>query len=292
MAEIIDGNAIAADIRGELKARSDSLRERGILPGLAFILVGDNPASASYVRGKNKDSAEVGIRGETIHLPAETTQEDLLAVIEGVNRDDDYHGMIVQLPLPAHLNPDSAIQAISPDKDADGLHPCNTGLLLQGRPRFRPATPWGVQELLVRSGHSPEGKRVVICGRSNLVGKPLAAILVQKVEGANATVVVCHTGSPSIAEETRQADIVVAAIGVPRYLTAAMVREGAVVIDVGINEVPDASRKSGKRLVGDVDYEAVAAKAAAITPVPGGVGPMTRAMLLANTIHATELAAP
>lgn len=291
-ASVIDGKAIAAQVLGELKQRIESLAERGVQPGLAFVLVGDNPASASYVRGKNKDSAEIGILGQTFHLPAETTQEELLKLIEGVNDDPAYHGMIVQLPLPDHLDPDGALIAVAPEKDVDSLHPFNAGLLFQGQPRFRPATPWGVQELLMRSGNDPAGKHVVICGRSNLVGKPLAALLMQKAKGANATVTICHTGTSDVAAHTRQADILVAAIGSAGYIKADMVREGAVVIDVGVNEVPDASKKSGRRLVGDVDYAAVAEKAAAITPVPGGVGPMTRAMLLANTVAAAEATLP
>jgi methylenetetrahydrofolate dehydrogenase (NADP+)/methenyltetrahydrofolate cyclohydrolase len=291
-ASIIDGNAIAGEIRDELRQRVAALADRGVAPGLAFVLVGDNPASASYVRGKNKDSAEIGIQGETMHLPATTSQDELLAVIEGVNDDPAYHGMIVQLPLPDHLDPDGALRAVSPEKDVDCLHPQNAGLLLQGSARFRPATPWGVQELLIRSGNDPAGKHVVICGRSNLVGKPLAAMLMQKASGANATVTICHTGTSDITRHTREADILVAAMGVPRYLKADAVREGAVVIDVGVNQVEDSSKKRGYRLVGDIDYEAVAEKAAAITPVPGGVGPMTRAMLLANTVAAAEASLP
>jgi methylenetetrahydrofolate dehydrogenase (NADP+)/methenyltetrahydrofolate cyclohydrolase len=291
-ARIIDGKAIAADVLGELKTRVDHLGASGLAPALAFVLVGDDPASASYVRGKNRDCAQVGIHGETIHLPAETMQQELLSVIEGVNRDDSYHGMILQLPIPDHLDADAALRAIDPGKDVDGLHPYNRGLLLHGEPRFIPATPWGVQELLLRSNNDPAGKHVVICGRSVLVGKPLAAILMQKAPGGNATVTVCHTATADVAAETRRADIVVAAIGVAGYLKADMVREGAVVIDVGINEVDDPSKKSGHRLVGDVAFEEVAVKASAITPVPGGVGPMTRAMLLANTVRAAEAALP
>ena len=291
-AKVIDGNAIAGEIREDLRRRVAALNDRGIQPGLAFVLVGDNPASASYVRGKNKDSAEIGIQGETIHLPVETTQDELLAVIHGVNDDDAYHGMIVQLPLPDHLDPDGALRAVLPEKDVDCLHPFNAGLLLQGNPRFRPATPWGVQELLIRSHNDPAGKHVVICGRSNLVGKPLAAMLMQKAGGANATVTICHTGTPNVADHTRRADILVAAMGVPRYIKADAVKEGAVVIDVGVNQVEDSSKKRGYRLVGDVDYDDVIDKTSAITPVPGGVGPMTRAMLLANTVAAAEAAAP
>jgi methylenetetrahydrofolate dehydrogenase (NADP+)/methenyltetrahydrofolate cyclohydrolase len=291
-ATIIDGTAIAAQVREELKQRIAALAEHGLQPGLAFVLVGDNPASASYVRGKNKDSAEIGIQGQTFHLPHETTQEELLKLIEGVNDDPAYHGMIVQLPLPDHLDAEGALVAVAPEKDVDGLHPFNAGLLFQGNPRFRPATPWGVQQLLMRSGYDPAGKHVVICGRSNLVGKPLAALLMQKAAGANATVTICHTGTQDVAAHTRQADILVAAIGVAGYVKADMVREGAVVIDVGVNEVPDATRKSGRRLVGDVDYDEVARIAEAITPVPGGVGPMTRAMLLANTVAAAEATLP
>jgi len=224
----------------------------------------------------------------TLHLPAETPEAELLDLIARINADPAIHGMIVQLPLPSHLDEQRVTGAIAPEKDADALHPLNVGRLFKGEPYLLPCTPAGVVELLVRSGHPPDARHVVICGRSNLVGRPLAAILIQKRQGANATVTICHTGTNDLAYYTRQADILVAAMGAPRVITADMVREGAVVIDVGINRIDDPTRKAGYRLVGDVDFDAVAEKAAAITPVPGGVGPMTVAMLLANTVTAAE----
>jgi methylenetetrahydrofolate dehydrogenase (NADP+)/methenyltetrahydrofolate cyclohydrolase len=287
-AEIIDGSAVAAQIRGELKERIAALTARGVQPGLAAVLVGDNAASAAYVRGKAKAAGELGIFAETVRLPADISREKLLGVIADLNADARFHGMIVQLPLPPHLDDGEATRAVAPAKDADGLHPVSLGLLMRGEGRLLPATPSGVQQLLVRSGHDPAGRHVVIAGRSNLVGKPLANILLQKAAGANATVTVCHTGTPDLAAVTRQADILIAAIGRPRAITTEMVRPGAVVIDVGINRVDDASRPRGYRLVGDVDYEGVRQVAGAITPVPGGVGPMTVAMLLVNTVTAAE----
>jgi len=288
-ATIIDGKAIAEQVRAEVARRVAALKqERGVTPGLAFVLVGDNPASISYVRGKGQAAEEIGIFSQTIHLPAETPQPDLLELIARLNADDRIHAIIVQLPLPAHLDEGLITGAIDPQKDADAVHPMNVGRLFKGEPYLLPCTPAGVVELLVRSGHPPDGKHVVICGRSNLVGRPLAAILLQKRKGANATVTICHTGTRDLAHFTRQADILVAAMGAPRVITADMVRPGAVVIDVGVNRVDDPSRKSGYRLVGDVDFEPVAQVVAAITPVPGGVGPMTIAMLLSNTVTAAE----
>ena len=293
-AEIIDGRVVANQIQRELQERIAALRARGVTPGLAAVLVGDDPASAAYVRGKAKACAEAGIYAETVRRPADTSEDALLGLIADLNADLRFHGMIVQLPLPACLDAERATRAVAPEKDADGLHPLNLGLLLRGEGGARssapllPATPFGVQQLLVRTGHDPAGRHVVIAGRSNLVGKPLANILLQKAPGANATVTVCHTGTRDLGAVTRQADILVAAIGRPRAVSAAMVRPGAVVIDVGINRVDDPARKSGYRLVGDVDYDTVAPVAGAITPVPGGVGPMTVAMLLVNTVTAAE----
>jgi len=287
-AQIIDGSAIASDVRRELVPRIEALSARGVRPGLAAVLVGESPASVTYVRGKMKDSAEISIAGETFRLPETASQDDIIDLVRMINGDAQWHGVIVQLPLPGHVDEEAVIAAIDPAKDVDGAHPVSLGRLLRGLPAFLPATPAGVQQLLLRSGHPPDGKHVVICGRSNLVGRPLAVLLAQKRPGANATVTVCHTGTPDIAEHTRRADILVAAMGRARAITADMVREGAVVIDVGTNSIPDATRKSGRRLVGDVDFDAVKEKAAAITPVPGGVGPMTRAMLLANTVLAAE----
>jgi methylenetetrahydrofolate dehydrogenase (NADP+)/methenyltetrahydrofolate cyclohydrolase len=290
VAEILDGTAVAAQLRAELVTRVEKLRARGVNPGLAVVLVGDDAASASYVRGKTRTSAELGLLSQTLTPDAGISQEALLGLIADLNADERYHGILVQLPLPSHIDERTIVRAVAPEKDVDGLHPLNVGLLLQGNGTLLPCTPAGVQQLLLRSGYDPDGQHVVICGRSNLVGKPLAAILMQKAEGANATVTVCHTGTPDMASVTRNADILVAAIGRPSAITAEMVRPGAVVVDVGINRVDDPSRKSGYRLVGDVDFEGVRKVAGALTPVPGGVGPMTVVMLLANTVLAAEAA--
>ena len=287
-ADIISGTKIAAEIRGELKVRVAGLKSKGIVPGLAMVRVGEDSASVSYVRGKSKASEELGIYSETIVLPEAATGKQLLAKIKELNRDKRFHGILVQLPLPRHIDEDEVISAIDPKKDVDGFHPENVGRLLIGEPYFVPCTPLGIKELLVRSGNKPDGKHVVICGRSNLVGKPMMAILIQKKQNANATVTMVHTGTKNIASITRQADILIAAMGKPKAITADMVKEGVVVIDVGVNEVGISS--SGKRiLVGDTDYEQIREKAKAITPVPGGVGPMTVTMLMANTIRAAEM---
>ena len=287
-AQIIDGLKISAEIRADLTERVARLKEQGVEPGLAFVIVGDNPASISYVRSKVQACAETGLRSHTFHLPLETTQAELLELIEQINKDPAWTGMIVQLPLPKEIDPDIIANAIDPDKDADAANPINVGRMLIGMPGPRACTPAGVQQLLIRSGNDPAGKKVVIVGRSNLVGKPLAALLIQRGAGANATVTVCHTGTKDLANETREADIIVAAAGAVNMVTADMVKPGAVVIDVGTNRVPDATRKSGSRLVGDVDFEGVKEVAGFITPVPGGVGPMTVTMLLANTVAAAE----
>ncbi|MCZ6866477.1 MAG: bifunctional methylenetetrahydrofolate dehydrogenase/methenyltetrahydrofolate cyclohydrolase FolD [Dehalococcoidia bacterium] len=290
MAKVLDGRATAQEIHAEVKAGVDELRRKhGVTPGLAAVLVGDDPASAIYVRNKGRACQEVGIYSQTFSLPTDTSQEELQTLIQRLNDDAQFHGILVQLPLPEHLNEGLAIGAVSPQKDVDCIHPLNLGLLSQGNSDFVPATPGGIQQLLLRNGYNPEGKHVVICGRSNIVGKPLAILLMQKRSGANATVTVCHTGTPDLGAMTRQADILVAAMGRPRFITADMVRDGAVVVDVGINRVEDASRRRGYRLVGDVDYDALLDKVEAITPVPGGVGPMTIAMLLVNTITAARL---
>jgi methylenetetrahydrofolate dehydrogenase (NADP+)/methenyltetrahydrofolate cyclohydrolase len=288
VARIIDGNAVAAELRAELRDRIARLAAAGVTPGLAAVLVGDDPASASYVRGKTRACAEMGIMSETLRPPASISAEELLGIVADLNRDERFHGILVQLPLPPHVDERVITGAVLPQKDVDGLHPTNLGLLLRGDGRLLPCTPAGVQQILVRCGYDPAGRNVVICGRSNLVGKPLAAILLQKAAGANATVTVCHTGTRDLAAVTRSAEILIVAAGRPRMITADMVRPGAVVIDVGVNRIADASRKSGARLVGDVDYEGVAEVAGAITPVPGGVGPMTVTMLLANTVLAAE----
>ena len=289
-ADIISGTKIAAEIRGELKVRVAGLKAKGIVPGLAMVRVGEDPASVSYVRGKSKASEELGIYSETIVLPEASTGKQLLARIKELNRDKKFHGILVQLPLPRQIDEDEVISAIDPKKDVDGFHPENVGRLLIGEPYFVPCTPLGIKELLVRSGNKPDGKHVVICGRSNLVGKPMMAILIQKKQNANATVTMVHTGTKNMASITRQADILIAAMGKPKAITADMVKEGVVVIDVGVNEVGVSS--SGKRiLVGDADFEQIREKAKAITPVPGGVGPMTVTMLMANTIRAAEMQA-
>ena len=291
-AKLIDGAEISAQVRAEVAEGVQQLAaSAGVTPGLAAVLVGDDPASAIYVRNKGRACREVGIFTETFHLDAATPQAEIVALVQQLNGDERFHGILVQLPLPSHVNERTVIGTLDPDKDVDGLHPLNGGRLLEGKPRFIPATPWGVQQMLVRSGYDPAGKHVVICGRSNIVGKPLAVLLMQKAPGANAMVTICHTGTRDLAAMTRQADILVAAMGRARAITADMVREGAVVIDVGINRVEDSTTKSGYRLVGDVDFEAVSEKAAAISPVPGGVGPMTIAMLLMNTLRAAQAGA-
>jgi methylenetetrahydrofolate dehydrogenase (NADP+)/methenyltetrahydrofolate cyclohydrolase len=287
-ASIIDGKVIAEEIREEVRAEVARLRAAGTDPGLAVVLVGENPASVSYVRGKAKAAEELGIRSETIHLSDEISQDDLLGLVADLNADERWHGILVQMPLPPQISEQAAATTVLPAKDVDGLHPVNVGRLFRGEPALLPCTPHGVKQMLVRSGNDPVGKHVVICGRSNLVGKPLAGLLMQKAPGANATVTICHTGTPDIGRFTRDADILVAVMGRPRAITADMVRDGAVVIDVGVNRVPDATRKSGHRLVGDVDFDAVKEKASAITPVPGGVGPMTVTMLLYNTVLAAK----
>jgi methylenetetrahydrofolate dehydrogenase (NADP+)/methenyltetrahydrofolate cyclohydrolase len=287
-AEIISGTVVAEQIRAELKVKVQELKKKGINPGVVFVRVGEDPASVSYVTGKGKAAEELGILSETIVLPVDTPEQKLLDLVHKLNKDPKFHGILVQLPVPKQIDADKVLNAIDPEKDVDGFHPVNVGRLLIGDPYFMPCTPHGVQELLVRSGNSPEGKHVVICGRSNIVGKPVMAILIQKQKGANATVTMVHTGTKDMAKITRQADILIAAMGKPQVITADMVKEGVVVIDVGVNRIPDATKKSGFRLVGDSDFEAIKEKAKAITPVPGGVGPMTITMLMVNTVRAAE----
>ena len=290
MAKILDGTATSKEIRAEVARGVVEMQEKhGVVPGLGAILVGGDPASAIYVRNKGRACQEVGMYNQTFHLPESTSQEELLELIGRLNGDPQFHGILVQLPLPQHIDEGAALIGVRPEKDIDAIHPVNVGKLAQGNADFVPGTPGGVQQLLLRYGYDPEGKHVVICGRSNIVGKPLAMLLMQKKAGANATVTVCHTGTRDLGEMTRRADVLVAAIGRSRAITADMVREGAIVVDVGINRVPDATRKSGYRLEGDVDFEAVSKKAEAITPVPGGVGPMTIAMLLVNTLTAARI---
>ena len=288
-AQLISGAKIAEEIRGELKDRIRDLIKKGTTPGLVIVRVGEDPASVSYVSGKTRACEELGIYSETLVFPENTGEKELLAKIEGLNKNPGFHGILVQLPLPGHIDSNRVLYAINPQKDVDGLHPVNVGQLLIGESSLIPCTAHGVQQLLVRSGNRPEGKRVVICGRSNLVGKPLMAILIQKKAGANATVTMCHTGTRNLAAIVRQGDIVVAAMGSPKAITADMVKEGVVVIDVGVNRIPDPGKKSGFRLVGDTDFDAIKEKAKAITTVPGGVGPMTVTMLMVNTVRAAEM---
>jgi methylenetetrahydrofolate dehydrogenase (NADP+)/methenyltetrahydrofolate cyclohydrolase len=287
-AAIIDGEAMAAEIRLEVCGQVERLRERGVHPGLAVVLAGEDPASLSYIRSKARACDEAGIVCETIGCPADIPQEQILELIRELSCDPRFHGILVQQPLPEQIDRRAIVSSVAPEKDVDGLHPVNMGLLLEGRPHFVPCTALAVQQLLLRSGHDPAGKRVAIVGRSNLVGKSLAALLMQPGRGGDATVTVCHRCTPDLAEVTSQADIVVAAAGQPGLVTAEMVREGATVIDVGINRISDPGRRRGYRLVGDVDFEPVSWKAGAVTPVPGGVGPMTVAMLLVNTLKAAS----
>ncbi len=287
---VIDGKRIGDDVRTELKPRISKLAGEGVVPGLAAVLVGENPASQLYVKMKGKASEEMGMAHWTIELPSDVPEARLLQEIGRLNSDPKVHGILVQQPLPDQISVDKAVSAVSPLKDVDCFHPVNVGLVLIGRPRFAPATPSGVIELLTRSGYDPSGRDVVIVGRSNIVGKPLAALLMQKGPKANATVTVVHSGTHELAAHARRAEILIAAMGSPRFIKADMVNKGAVVIDVGINRVRDESVKSGYRTVGDVDFDAVRPKVEAISPVPGGVGPMTIAMLLSNTVYAAELA--
>ena len=289
-AKILDGKALAEEIRGEVATGVAEMQQKhSVIPGLAAVLVGDNPASAIYVRNKRRACEEVGMVNDTFLMPADSTNEQVLARVQALNKDPRFHGILVQLPMPPQIDERLIIESLDPTKDVDGLHPFNVGKLAQGRADFVPGTPAGIQQILLRNGHDPAGANVVVCGRSDIVGKPMALLLMQRADGANATVTVCHTRTKNLADITRQADILVAAIGLPSTITADMVKEGAVVIDVGINRVDDASQKRGYRLEGDVDFDGVSKKASAITPVPGGVGPMTIAMLLVNTLTATRL---
>ena len=285
-ATIIDGKQIAADTRAEVAAKTAELKAKGIVPCLAVILVGENPASLSYVTGKQKALAECGMKDESVHLPESTSEEELLALIHKLNKDDTVHGILVQLPLPKHINEEKVLLAIDPEKDVDGFHPVNVGNMMIGKKAFLPCTPHGIIVLLEKMGIETKGKHAVVIGRSNIVGKPVSILLARRE--TNCTVTICHTGTPDIGAFTKQADIIVAASGHPNTVTADMVKDGAVVIDVGVNRIPDSTKKSGFRLVGDVDFEAIKEKASFITPVPGGVGPMTIAMLMANTLESAE----
>ena len=285
-AQIIDGKQIALDVRAGVAEKVAALKAKGITPCLAVVLVGENPASVSYVTGKRKALAEAGMADKSVELPENTSEEDLLKLIDELNRDDSVHGILVQLPLPKHINEDKIIMAISPEKDVDGFHPVNVGNLVIGKKAFLPCTPHGIIVLLERMGIETSGKHAVVIGRSNIVGKPVSLLLARKE--TNCTVTICHTGTKNMAEITRQADILIAASGHPHTVTADMVKDGAVIIDVGVNRIPDSTKKSGFRLIGDCDFEDLKEKASYITPVPGGVGPMTIAMLMYNTLEAAE----
>lgn len=287
-ARIIDGRATAEKIHLQLAGEVKLLAEKKCCPRLEVVLVGEDPASRVYVGMKQKACEKVGIISTTTRMPAETTQEKLLALVQQFNNDDSVHGILVQLPLPKHISEETIIEAISPEKDVDGFHPVNTGRMVAGQDCFLPCTPAGMQELLKAYNFDPKGKHVVVVGRSNIVGKPFAMMMMQKKEWANATVTVCHTGSGDLRPYTTQADILIAAAGRPKVITGDMIKPGAVVIDVGVNRVDDASAKRGYRLVGDVDFDAAVKVASAITPVPGGVGPMTIAMLMKNTVDSAK----
>jgi len=289
-AQIIDGRQVAADMRAELKAEVAKLKEKNIVPGLGVILVGDDPASKSYVTAKERTCEEIGIYSDDNRLDANISQADLISLVKKMNDDAKINGILVQLPLPEGLNEAEVLLTIDPDKDVDGFHPMNVGKMMVGEKAFLPCTPHGIIQLLLRSGVKIEGAEVVIVGRSNIVGKPLANMLIQKNAKGNATVTVCHTRTRDLAWHTKNADIVVAAAGRPNTITADMVKDGVVVIDVGVNRVEDATKKRGYRLVGDVDFEQVKEKASLITPVPGGVGPMTITMLLYNTVESAKRA--
>ena len=291
MAKILSGKDVAQDMRTEMKAEVDKLKsEHGVTPGLSVVLIGEDPASKVYVRNKKRGCEEIGINSEEYRFPADYSEEDLLSLIGKLNEDPKVNGILVQLPLPKEINEEKVLIAIDPDKDVDGFHPVNVGRLMIGAPGFLPCTPHGVQQLMLRSGIEIGGKHVVVVGRSNIVGKPVAMILVQKTPGANATVTICHTGTKDMAALTRTADILIVASGRPNTITEDMVSEGVVVVDVGVNRVDDPSSKRGYKLVGDVDFEGVSKKASAISPVPGGVGPMTITLLLHNTIVSAKRA--
>lgn len=289
-ARLILGKEVSEEIYGELRVRIDALKSRGTVPGLAVVLVGDDPASQTYVRMKGRKCEELGMHSVTEIMPGSATEEELLEKIGELNRDERIHGLLVQLPLPGHIDENTVINAIDPRKDVDCFHPTNVGRMLIGDPGFLPATPAGVQQMLVRSGVETAGKHTVVVGRSNIVGKPMAAMMMQKGPGADSTVTVVHSRTRDLAAFTRQADILIVAMGRPGSITRDMVKEGAVVIDVGTNRVDDPSSAKGNRLTGDVDFDAVKEVASAITPVPGGVGPMTICMLMANAVKAAERA--
>jgi len=288
-AKIIDGNAIGKQVREELRAEVADMRSRGIVPGLTVVLVGDDPASQVYVRMKGKAADELGMKSGTIRLPADTTEADLLALIDRLNADRAVHGILIQLPLPKHMNSQKVLLRMNPDKDVDGFHPVSVGRLVIGdRTGFRPCTPAGVQELIVRSGVDPRGQHLVVVGRSLIVGRPVANIFLQDAPGANATVTICHTKTRDLTAITRQGDILVVAAGRPEVVRGDQIKPGAVVIDVGVNRVEDTTKEKGYRLVGDVKFSEAVEVASLITPVPGGVGPMTIALLMKNTVQAAR----
>jgi len=288
VSELILGKTVSEGIYAELREKIASLRTKGTTPGLAVVLVGNDPASEVYVRMKGKKCEELGMHSVTIILPESTTEKELLKKVDELNKDKTIHGLLVQLPLPPHIDEKKVIYAIDPKKDVDCFHPVNVGKMLIGEPDFLPATPAGVQQMLIRSGVDTKGKHVVVVGRSNIVGKPMAAMMMQKGEGADSTVTVVHSRTKDLASITRLADILIVAIGKPNFVTADMVKEGAVVIDVGTNRINDPNSQKGSKLVGDVDFDGVKGKASAISPVPGGVGPMTICMLMVNTVSAAE----
>lgn len=291
VSNLIDGRIISAQIQAELKQRIATLKARGVQPGLAFVRVGEDPASKVYVGRKEKACAELGIASETIFLADQTSEAELLALLARLNTDTRLHGILVQAPLPKHIRQEIVYATVLPTKDVDGFHPVNVGKLMLGdETGFKPCTPAGVVELLVRSGVKTDGAEVVVLGRGNIVGKPMAAMLCQKGRAANATVTICHSATRDIRAHCLRADIIIAAMGVPEFLRADMVKPGAVVMDVGVNRVPDATSKTGAKLVGDVAFMEVQAIAGKITPNPGGVGPMTIAMLMQNTVRAAEVA--
>ena len=288
-AKIIDGKLISSKIREELKNDVVNLKKEGITPGLGVVLVGEDPASRSYVKAKEKACEDLGIYSDNRHIPAETTESELLSIIDAMNNDPKIDGILVQLPIPKHIDPDKVIMRIAPEKDVDGFHPQSIGKMIMGKDTFLPCTPHGVIKLLNYSGVQIEGSHVVVVGRSNIVGKPVANLLLEKSKNGNATVTVCHSRTKNIADMTRQADILIAAMGKPQFIKADMVKDGAVIIDVGVNRVEDSTRKRGYRLVGDVDFDAVKEKVSLITPVPGGAGPMTITMLMFNTVLSAKL---
>ena len=288
MVHIIDGNAVAALLKEDLKSKIDTLLDSGVTPGLATVLMSEDPASKTYVSMKQRDCEELGMNATDIVLDPTSSPEELHSTLDTLNSDPDIHGYLVQMPIPSHIPEQEFLFHIDPLKDVDGFHPENVGLLVSGNPRYKPCTPHGIQKLLESINVDPSGKDIVIVGRSNIVGKPLANLLLQKSPGGNATVTLCHSRTHNLANKTREADIVIAALGVPEFITGSMLSDGVIVIDVGVNRVEDDSEK-GYHLAGDVEFDSASKKAKAITPVPGGVGPMTRTMLMYNTIHAASL---